>query len=424
MTALYAIGILISALCGAPLFVVIGGLALTLFGSAGVDPQAVIIEMYRLASAPTLIAIPLFTFSGFLLAESKSPERLVALYRALFGWMPGGVAIAALISCAFFTSFNGASGVTIIAIGGLLYPILIKERYTERFSMGLITTSGSLGLLFPPSLPLILYAVVAKVNVDELFLAGIVPGVIIIVLLSLYSIHSSLKHKSNRQAFSVEEVIKALRGAIWVIPLPVIILGGIYGGIFTASEAAAVTVVYVLIVEALIHRDISIKRDIPRVAAQSMMLVGSVLVILGCALGLTNYLVDEQIPMKIIDMMRHLITSKLMFLMVLNVFLLIVGCLMDIFSATIVVVPLIVPIAKEFGVDPLHLGIIFLTNLEIGYITPPVGLNLFISSIRFKKPIAEVYRSTLPFLIVMLIALIIVTYLPELTLWLPGVFGK
>ena len=424
MTALYAIGILISALCGAPLFVVIGGLALTLFGSAGVDPQAVIIEMYRLASAPTLIAIPLFTFSGFLLAESKSPERLVALYRALFGWMPGGVAIAALISCAFFTSFNGASGVTIIAIGGLLYPILIKERYTERFSMGLITTSGSLGLLFPPSLPLILYAVVAKVNVDELFLAGIVPGVIIIVLLSLYSIHSSLKHKSNRQAFSVEEVIKALRGAIWVIPLPVIILGGIYGGIFTASEAAAVTVVYVLIVEALIHRDISIKRDIPRVAAQSMMLVGSVLVILGCALGLTNYLVDEQIPMKIIDMMRHLITSKLMFLMVLNVFLLIVGCLMDIFSATIVVVPLIVPIAKEFGVDPLHLGIIFLTNLEIGYITPPVGLNLFISSIRFKKPIAEVYRSTLPFLIVMLIALIVVTYLPELTLWLPGVFGK
>ncbi|MFA4974116.1 MAG: TRAP transporter large permease subunit [bacterium] len=424
MTALYAIGILISALCGAPLFVVIGGLALTLFGSAGVDPQAVIIEMYRLASAPTLIAIPLFTFSGFLLAESKSPERLVALYRALFGWMPGGVAIAALISCAFFTSFNGASGVTIIAIGGLLYPILIKERYTERFSMGLITTSGSLGLLFPPSLPLILYAVVAKVNVDELFLAGIVPGVIIIVLLSLYSIHSSLKHKSNRQAFSVEEVIKALRGAIWVIPLPVIILGGIYGGIFTASEAAAVTVVYVLIVEALIHRDISIKRDIPRVAAQSMMLVGSVLVILGCALGLTNYLVDEQIPMKIIDMMRHLITSKLMFLMVLNVFLLIVGCLMDIFSATIVVVPLIVPIAREFGVDPLHLGIIFLTNLEIGYITPPVGLNLFISSIRFKKPIAEVYRSTLPFLIVMLIALIVVTYLPELTLWLPGVFGK
>jgi len=424
VTALYAIGILISALCGAPLFVVIGGLALTLFGSAGVDPQAVIIEMYRLASAPTLIAIPLFTFSGFLLAESKSPERLVALYRALFGWMPGGVAIAALISCAFFTSFNGASGVTIIAIGGLLYPILIKERYTERFSMGLITTSGSLGLLFPPSLPLILYAVVAKVNVDELFLAGIVPGVIIIVLLSLYSIHSSLKHKSNRQAFSVEEVIKALRGAIWVIPLPVIILGGIYGGIFTASEAAAVTVVYVLIVEALIHRDISIKRDIPRVAAQSMMLVGSVLVILGCALGLTNYLVDEQIPMKIIDMMRHLITSKLMFLMVLNVFLLIVGCLMDIFSATIVVVPLIVPIAREFGVDPLHLGIIFLTNLEIGYITPPVGLNLFISSIRFKKPIAEVYRSTLPFLIVMLIALIVVTYLPELTLWLPGVFGK
>ena len=423
-TVLYVIALILCAICGAPLFVIIGGLALTLFAAIGIDSQAVIIEMYRVASAPTLIAIPLFTLSGYLLAESKSPERLVKLYRALFGWMPGGVAIVSLISCAFFTSFNGASGVTIIALGGLLYPILTREGYRERFSMGLITTSGSLGLLFPPSLPLILYALVAKVNVNSLFLAGIVPGIFIIVLLSLYSMRAGIKSGVQRQPFRLGTVWEALKGAFWIVPLPFIILVGLYGGFFTASEAAAITVIYVLIVETLIYRDLSIRRDIPRIAAQSMVLVGSVLIILGCALGLTNYLVDEQIPMKIIELMRQFITSKLMFLVVLNIFLLIVGCLMDIFSATIVVVPLIVPIAKEFGVNPLHLGIIFLTNLEIGYITPPVGLNLFISSIRFKRPIPEIYRSTLPFLFVLVIALIVVTYVPELSLWLPSLFGK
>ncbi|MFH1830916.1 MAG: TRAP transporter large permease subunit [Pseudomonadota bacterium] len=424
MTIAYVIALLLCAICGAPLFIIIGGLALVLFAAVGIDSQAVIIEMYRLASAPTLLAIPLFTFAGYLLAESKSPERLVNLYRALFGWMPGGLAIVAFITCAFFTSFNGASGVTIIALGGLLYPLLTKERYSHRFSIGLITTSGSLGLLFPPSLPLILFALVAQVNVDALFLAGILPGVMMIVLLSLFSIHAGVKSKIERQPFKLSNVWPALRGAIWILPLPVIILGGIYGGIFTASEAAAVTVVYVLFVELFIYRDLKIRRDIPRIAADSMILVGGVLVILGCALGLTNYMVDEQIPMKIIAMMREYITSKVMFLALLNVFLLLVGCLMDIFSATIVVVPLIVPIAKEFGVNPIHLGIIFLANLEIGYITPPVGLNLFISSIRFKRPIPEIYRSTLPFLGVLVIALLIITYFPELSLWLPKAFGR
>jgi C4-dicarboxylate transporter DctM subunit len=412
MTIAYVAALLLCALCGAPLFVVIGGLALTLFAAVGIDPQAVI------------IAIPLFTFAGFLLAESKSPERLVNLYRALFGWLPGGVAIAALISCAFFTSFNGASGVTIIALGGLLYPMLTSERYSGKFSMGLITTSGSLGLLFPPSLPLILFAIVANVNVDTLFLAGIIPGTILIILLSLYSIRSGARLRVKQEPFRLDTVWKALTGAAWILPLPIIVLGGIYGGIFTASEAAAVTVVYVLLVELFIYRDINLVRDVPRVAAQSMILVGGVLVILGCALGLTNYLVDEQIPMKIIGLMRQFITSQFMFLVVLNIFLFVVGCLMDIFSATIVVVPLIVPIAKEFGVNPVHLGIIFLTNLEIGYITPPVGLNLFISSIRFKRPIPEIYRSTLPFLAVLIVALILITYIPALSTWLPSLFGK
>jgi len=424
MTTFYVIALILCAICGAPLFIIIGGLALVLFATIGVDPQAVIIEMYRLASAPTLIAIPLFTFAGYLLAESKSPERIVELYRALFGWMPGGLAIVSFIACAFFTAFTGASGVTIIALGGLLYPILTSERYSEKFSLGLLTTGGSLGLLFPPSLPLILYALIAQVNIDALFLAGIVPGILLIVLLSLFSIRAGVKFGIARQPFHLKPVWAAFRRAFWIIPLPFIILIGIYGGFFTASEAAAIAVVYVLFVEVIIYRDIIIRRDIPRIAANSMILVGGVLIILGCALGLTNYLVDEQVPMKILGLMRTFITSKLMFLAVLNIFLLIVGCLMDIFSAIIVVVPLIVPIAKEFGVDPIHLGIIFLTNLEIGYSTPPVGMNLFISSFRFKKPIPELYRASLPFLGVLIVALIIITYFPDLSLWLVRLFGR
>lgn len=424
MTYLYVIALILCAICGAPLFIIIGGLALLLFTSVGIDTQAVIIEMYRLASAPTLIAIPLFTFAGYLLAESKSPERMVELYRAIFGWMPGGLAIVSFIACAFFTAFTGASGVTIIALGGLLYPILTSERYSEKFSLGLLTTGGSLGLLFPPSLPLILYALIAQVNIDALFLAGIIPGILLIVMLSLFSIRAGLRFKIPRQKFCLRRVKVAFLNAFWIIPLPFIILIGIYGGFFTASEAAAIAVVYVLLVEVLIHRDIKIGRDIPRIAANSMILVGGVLIILGCALGLTNYLVDEQVPMKILDLMRNFITSKLMFLAILNVFLLIIGCLMDIFSAIIVVVPLIVPVAREFGVDPIHLGIIFLTNLEIGYSTPPVGMNLFISSFRFKKPIPELYRASLPFLGVLLIALIIITYFPDLSLWLVRLFGR
>lgn len=424
MTYAYILALLLCAICGAPLFIIIGGLALALFQTAGIDSQAVVIEMYRMASAPTLIAIPLFTFAGYILAESKSPERMVALYRALFGWMPGGLAIVSFIACAFFTAFTGASGVTIIALGGLLYPILTGENYSEKFSLGLLTTSGSLGLLFPPSLPLILYALVAGVSVDALFLAGIMPGILLIVLLSLYSIRTGLKLKHPRQPFRWAAIRQALSDAAWIIPLPFIILIGIYGGFFTASEAAAITVIYVLFIELAIHRDLKLRKDIPRIASNSMILVGGVLVILGCALGLTNYLVDEQLPMKILYMMRQFITSRLMFLAVLNVFLLITGCLMDIFSAIIVVVPIILPIAKEFGVNPIHLGIIFLTNLEIGYSTPPVGLNLFISSFRFKKPIPELYRASVPFLCVLLAALIIVTYVPDLSIWLVRLFGR
>jgi tripartite ATP-independent transporter DctM subunit len=424
MTTLFLVITLVCAACGAPLFVVFGSLAMLLFNADGINVQAVIIEMLRMASAPTLVAIPLFTFAGYLMAESSSPQRMVNLYRALFGWMPGGLAICAFIACAFFTSFNGASGVTIIALGGLLYPLLIKEGYPERFSMGLLTTGGSLGLLFPPSLPLILYALVGQVNVDALFLAGTVPGILLIALLSMFSIRAGNKYAVLRQPFEWKKVWPALKEAGWIIPLPFIILIGIYGGLFAASEAAAVTVVYVLIVHVFIYKDINWRKDVPRIASDSMILVGGVLIILGCALGFTNYLVDEQVPMKILELMRQFIHSKLMFLLILNVFLLVVGCLMDIFSAIIIVVPLIAPIAQEFGVNPIHLGIIFLTNLEIGYIHPPLGLNLFISSLRFKKSILQLSLSVLPFLAILLIALAIITYVPGLSLWLVHLFGR
>ncbi|OGQ17911.1 MAG: C4-dicarboxylate ABC transporter [Deltaproteobacteria bacterium RIFCSPHIGHO2_02_FULL_40_11] len=413
----------ILALLGTPLFAVIGALGFYLFYLVDIDISAVIIEMYRIASAPTLLAIPLFTFAGYVMAESNTPKRLVRVANAFVGWLPGGLAIVTLFTCAFFTAFTGASGVTIIAMGGLLFPILVSEKYSQNFSLGLVTTCGSLGLLFPPSLPLILYGLVAGVSIDQLFMAGIIPGIVLIIFLSVYAIYKGVKFQVPTKKFEFKEVFLSVREAIWEIPLPFIILGGIYGGIFTATEAAAVTAFYVLVVEGLIYRDIHPLKDLPRIVKESMILVGSILIILGAALGLTNYLVDEQIPMKILDMMRVYITSKIMFLMVLNIFLLIVGSMMDIFSAIIVVVPLIVPVAAAFHVDPVHLGIIFLTNLEIGYITPPVGINLFISSMRFKRSILSLYGASIPFLLILLGALVLITYVPDLSLFLVHALG-
>ena len=418
MNWVFGIGLALIALFGAPLFVIFGSVSLISFHHAGIDSSATIIEMYRLASAPTLVAIPLFTFAGYMMAESKTPERLVALVKPLFGWMPGGLAIMTIAACAFFTAFTGASGVTIIALGGLLYPILVKEKYPDNFSMGLVTTCGSVGLMFPPSLPLILFGLISGANVDKLFIAGILPGIFIIVLLSAYSIWINRGIPQQRHAFSWGEVLRALKGAAWELPLPFIILAGIYGGFVTASEAAAVTAFYIFVVEVFIYRDLSLTKDIPRIARQSMVLVGSIVVIFAVAMGFTSYLIDEQVPMKLFEWIRTYITSKWVFLGVLNIFLLIVGSLMDIFSAIIVVVPLIIPIAKQFGVDPLHLGIIFLTNLEIGYLHPPVGLNLFLSSIRFKRSIINLYWVTLPFLMLLVLALLVITYWPDLSLFL------
>jgi len=409
--------LLLAALFGLPLFLVLGGVALVLFAGAEIPGSAVVIEMLRLASSPMLVAIPLFTFAGTLFAESGAPRRLVDLSRELLGWLPGGLSLVALLTCAFFTAFTGASGVTIVAVGGLLLPALIKAGYPERYTLGLVTTSGSLGLLFPPSLPLIIYAYVAGVNVDELFLAGIVPGFLLIALLFLYGARRGHAGGIRTSGFRPRDAARAVRAAAWEIPLPVVVLGGIYTGAVTVMEAASITALYALVVEVLIYRDIPLRR-LPGIVRESMVLVAGILVILAAAFGLTNYLIDAEVPMTLLDWMQGAFSSKWTFLLALNVFLLIVGSLMDIFSALIVVVPLILPIAEGYGVNLTHLGIIFLTNLEIGYSTPPIGLNLFISSYRFRKSIVDLYRASLPFLGILLAALAIITYFPALSLFL------
>ncbi|MBX2991145.1 MAG: TRAP transporter large permease [Bacteroidetes bacterium] len=415
--------LLLLALLGAPLFAIIGAVAMLSFAAEGIESSAVMVELYRICSNPTLVAIPLFTFAGYVLAESKTPQRLVNLARAFFGSFSGGLAVVALVTCALFTAFTGASGVTIVALGGLLLPILLKEHYPEKFSLGLITTSGSLGLLFPPSLPLILYSVTAKLSIDQLFAAGLIPGILLLAILSVYGVRQGKKAKVPTVPFTWSNVKSAVREAAWEIPLPFIVIGGIYSGTFTATEAAAVTAFYVLVVEVFIYKDLHLFRDIPRVMRQSMVLVGAILMIIGTAMGLTNYLVDNEVPMKLFEFTQSFITNPIMFLIVLNIFLILVGMMMDIFSAIIVVVPLILPIAVAYGVHPVHLGIIFLTNLEIGYLTPPVGLNLFISSIRFQKPVFSIVRAVLPYIGMLLIALLIITYVPWLSLWLVELLG-
>jgi len=411
--------IVLLLLFGTPIFIVIAGLALYLFSSSQIDSSAMIIEMYRMATTPILVAIPLFTFAGYLLSESGTPKRLIRLHDAILGWSPGGLAVITLISCSIFTALTGATGLTIIALGGILLPALLRGQYPERFSLGLVTTSGTMGLLLPPSLPLIVYAIVAKVRIDQHFLAGILPTILLVVLLSGFSVQRAVAAHVPRTRFHGVEVWRAFKESIWEIPLPVIILGGIYSGYFAVSEAAAITAVYVLLIEVGIYRDIK-WRELPQIMRKSMVLVGGILIILGAALGLTNYLIDAEIPLKVFQFFKAHITSPIVFLIMLNLFLLAVGCIMDIFAALTVVVPIITPVAIAYGIHPVHLGIIFLANLHIGASTPPVGINLFISSMRFEKPLMRIVQSVLPFILILLIALALITYVP----WLSLVFLK
>ncbi|MBC7713593.1 MAG: TRAP transporter large permease subunit [Rhizobacter sp.] len=410
------VGICLLACIGVPLFAIMSLAALVAFSMADVQISVVAQEIYKIAAQPTIVTIPLFTFAGYLIAESKSPERLMRLAQTGLGWIPGGISIVTLIVCAFFTAFTGASGVTIIALGGVIYPILIKEGYSEKFTLGTITASGSLGLLFPPSLPIILYGMVGKVDIDKLFKAGIIPGFVIIIILGAWSLYNGPRNLEKRP-FILKNFLQALREAWLEAILPVAVLIGIYGGFTTVTEAAAFTALYVLIVEVWIYKDLKFFEDVPKIAIDAMSLVAAILLVLCCALAFTNWMVDEDIPLKIFALMKAHIDNKYTFLLFLNLFLLIVGSVMDIFSAIVVVVPLILPIARDFGVDPVHMAMIFLTNLEIGYLHPPIGINLFIASNRFKKPITALYAASIPFLILMVIALVIITYVPALSLF-------
>jgi len=417
--------LLLLAILRTPLFAIIAASAMLGFYSEDIHLSVISIEIYRLAEMPILLAIPLFTFAGYLLGESQASTRLVNLSNHLLGWLPGGLAIVAIFTCALFTAFTGASGVTIIALGALLYPALKQAGYSENFNLGLLTSSGSLGLLFAPSLPLILFGVVAQqmaldqpIGIDQLFLAGVFPGLLMLAMLSIYSMYQP-RNTSEKKGFDATKALAALNAAKWEIPLPIIVLGGIYGGYIAVSEAAAVTALYVLVVEVLVMREITF-RQLPNIMRESMVLVGGIMIIIGASLASTNYMIDAEIPTRLFELIQQYIDDKLTFLILLNLFLLALGMILDIFSAIVIIVPIILPIAVGYGVHPVHLGIIFLANMQLGYFTPPVGMNLFIASYRFEKPIMTLYRATIPFFFILLIAVLIITYWPTLSLILIG----
>src|SRR5262245_4058576 len=393
--------ILMATIVGAPVFIAMGGIALVLFFKDSVPVSAVTAEIYRLMVSPTLPAIPLLTACGYVLAESNASTRLVRFFRALFGWMPGGVAILVAAVCALFTTFTGGSGITIMALGGLLYPILLKDRYPEGFSLGLVTASGSLGLLFPPSLPVILYAIVANVPADSLYLAGFLPGLLLILIVAAYGMSVGRRSESAQQPFSWREAMAAGWAARWELSVPVIVVGLFSTGLTTMVEAAAVAFGYAMLVECFVTRDIHPLRQLPGVLVKASVLCGSVLILLASALGLTSWLVDAQIPNALLEAVKTHISSPTVFLLVLNVVLLVLGSVLEIYSAIVILAPLVAPIGAAFGIDPVHLGVVFLANLELGFLFPPVGLNLFLSSSRFDKPLPQLYRHVVPFLIIL-----------------------
>ena len=411
--------IIFSLFYGLPIFLGLGGIAALLFWFDWTPLSAISAETYRIVVSPTLPTIPLFTIAGFLLAESKSSIRLLSLFQALFGWIPGGTPIVLVIICGFFTAITGGSGVTILALGGLLMPMLIKDGFSKDFSLGLITVSGSIGLLFPPSLPLIIYGVTAGVSIKSIFLGGIIPGLLILVIVASWAIFSSKRQSVAVYDFKINNIKSALIESKWEIAIPFIIMFGIFGGYMTLVETAAISALYVLFITVVIYRDISFSK-VGNILIDCCALIGGVLIILGVAMGLTSYIIDAEVPLTLLEWVKTNISSKYIFLILLNVFLLIVGCMMDIFSATIIVVPLIKPIAAYFGIDPIHLAIIFIANLELGYLTPPVGMNLFLSAYRFDESMKSVYTSTMPFYFVMLFCVILITYFPILSTWLVG----
>jgi tripartite ATP-independent transporter DctM subunit len=424
VTAAAVAAVLLLALLGAPLYAVILAAALTGFLLADIPLTIVAVELYRIADTPLLLSLPLFAYAGYVLAEGRSSERLLAVTQALVGSLPGGLGLVAFVACALFTAFTGASGVTIVALGALLYPALLRGGYGERFSLGLVTSAGSLGLLLVPSVPLILYGVLAQqleigepFTLRQLFLAGLLPAALMLVLLSLYTLWHLRGRGETLTSFSAGGLGRALRDARWELPLPVVVLGGIYGGFFAVSEAAAVTALYVTVSQVFLYREIRLSR-LPGVMVDAMVMVGGILLILAAALAFTNVLVDARVPQRLFEFASGWIESRLAFLLLLNVTLLVLGAILDVFAALVIMVPLLLPVAVEYGIHPVHFGIVFLANLQIGYFTPPIGMNLFIASYRFGRSITELYRASLPFMLVLLVALAIITYVPWLSLGL------
>jgi len=414
--------IIISAFFGTPIFIVLGGTAFMLFASTTGAPEVIANEAYTMLISHSIPSIPLFTLTGYILSESRSGQRLVSLFSSLLGWLPGGMIIMTVFVCACFTTFTGASGITILALGPLLSYIMINTKTSdENFSIGLITSSGSIGMLFPPSLPIILYGVVAHIHIKKMFIGGIIPGIILVSFLSGYGIFSTMKKNTERIPFDLKKALNSIKNAAWEIMFPIIILVCYFGGLTTIVETGAVAVIYSLFICLVVHKDFKVT-DIPAVVLKSIPVLGGVMIILAMSRGLSYFIIDAEIPLMLMDFVKIHIESKLMFLILLNIFLLISGCFMDIFSAIMVIVPIIIPMGNLYGVDPVHLGIIFLANLGLGFLTPPVGLNLFLASYRFEKPVTVIYKNVIPFFLVMLVAVLLITYLPFLSTGLPGFF--
>jgi len=422
--------LLAAAFAGTPLFVIMGGMALLLIEAAEGEIDIVAGQLYMALTQDGILPIPLFTVAGFILSESKAGERLVKAFRGLFGWFPGGMIAATVLICAFFTSFTGASGVTILALGGLLFSILSQHsKYPENFSVGLLTSTGSIGLLFPPSLPIILVGATSMTNIFHLFLGGIIPGIILVSAMIIFGIVVSLRAPKNGsdargipvEPFNLKATLTGIKESIFELLLPLFLVAAFFTGFLSITELGAVSVIYVLIVEVLIHRDINIK-DIPAVFGKALPIIGGVLSIIGLSMALSYYIIDTQAPQNLAYWMKDTIQSPVIFLLLLNLLLLVVGCLMDIFSAILIVLPLVSPLGAIYGIDPVHLGIIFIINLEVGFLTPPVGLNLFLASYRFEKPFTRICRYVLPFLLIQLVVVLLVTYVPALSTFLPGLF--
>jgi tripartite ATP-independent transporter DctM subunit len=415
--------IIVAAIAGAPIFVILGAAASLLFFIDAVPLAAIPVESYRIASNPILPTIPLFTLAGTILAEGKASERLARLFRALFGWIPGGTAVATIGVCAFFTTFTGGSGVTILALGGLLLPVLLRQGYGERFSLGALTASGSLGILLPPSLLVILYGVSAHTPIDRLFLAGLVPGLMLVAMVAVYAVYNGWTLSASRSRFDAREALSAIIEAKWEVLLPIAVLYGIFSGYATLVEVAGLVALYTLVLEFVVHRDLKLGEDLARILVEAAVMIGGIMIILATAMGLTNYLIYADVPTLAAEWVQAGIESPWVFLLALNGFLLVAGCLLDIFSALVVIVPLILPVARAFGIDPLHLGIIFLANMQLGYLTPPVGMNLFLASFRFKRPLLEICSASLPFFLIMAAGVLIITFFPALSVGVVSVLG-